>query len=236
MADFARFAVAAEPALGLPPGSFLRVYSGNQQEAHEAVLESSPVATAVQRFMADRVDWKGNATELLAELEDLMDERTLKSKAWAGNSSSLGKALARLAPALRGVGINIEPDRKARKRFYRIERMAHPVSLPSSLSQGNQQQVSSNDSSLPSTVMEPMAPVISVNAVDQALQPSDDTHDSCDTKVQPSSSLVGKTVRKQGKQGWRGVVQTVEGDLATVLWHADEWPSTVMLAELEVIA
>jgi hypothetical protein len=98
MADFAKFAIAAESALGLQTGSFLRVYSGNRQEAHAAALESSLVALALQRFMASRQHWHGTASELLEELDHLVDDKTRLGKGWAGNPRSLGRTLKTPCP------------------------------------------------------------------------------------------------------------------------------------------
>ena len=102
MADFARFAIAAEPAMGLEPEAFMTAYQGNHEEHHEIALESSPLGIAIQRLMDGRVRWQGTATELLVELSNFTDERTLKSKRWPGDGARLSKALTRLAPDLRG--------------------------------------------------------------------------------------------------------------------------------------
>ncbi|MBD1913608.1 MULTISPECIES: hypothetical protein [unclassified Leptolyngbya] len=102
MADFARFAVAAEPALGLEPGSFLKAYQGNQNEATELSLEASPVATAIRELMDGRDKWYGLAKDLFKEL--------------AGDGSKVGfpkaahvlsRSLPRYTPALRDAGIEV---------------------------------------------------------------------------------------------------------------------------------
>ena len=68
MADFARWATAAEPALGWPAGTFLRAYAGARESAVDLALEASPVAVEIRRFVDGRgVEvWEGTATELLA--------------------------------------------------------------------------------------------------------------------------------------------------------------------------
>lgn len=137
MADFARFAIAAETALDLPVGSFLQIYFGNRQEAQETALEASPVVIAIQRFIASRQPWQGTATNMLKELEQLVDEKTLTSKAWAGDSHKLGKALTRLAPDLRGVGIEATTSRNNSSRLVRLERAAKPTSQTSLMSPFN---------------------------------------------------------------------------------------------------
>jgi putative DNA primase/helicase len=48
MADFAKRSVAAERALGWEPGTFMRAYDRNREDANETTLEASPVAQAVR--------------------------------------------------------------------------------------------------------------------------------------------------------------------------------------------
>jgi hypothetical protein len=107
MADFAAWAHAAEPALGLQPGGFLAAYGGNRAAAHDLALEASPVAVPV-RVLVDAGDWSGTAAELLEALMKITDEVTKKSKGWPATPRALGTALRRIAPNLRAVGIPVE--------------------------------------------------------------------------------------------------------------------------------
>lgn len=107
MADFVRFAIAAETALDLPKGSFLKAYQENCQDSHQIALEASPVAIAVQQLMETQDMWQGTATDLLKELERLTEESTRRGKLWPKTARGLGKALARLAPNLRAIGIEV---------------------------------------------------------------------------------------------------------------------------------
>jgi hypothetical protein len=91
-------------------------YSGNRQEAADSALEADPVAVAAVEFMADRGEWAGSATELWNALGDLVDEGVRKSKAWPGAPNALTGRLKRLAPTLRGVGIEYGQDRSGRSR------------------------------------------------------------------------------------------------------------------------
>jgi hypothetical protein len=125
MADFGRFAIAAETALGLKQGDFVGAFDDNREEAHEIVLESSPVAQAIQRLMESRTVWQGTASELLANLEPLTPEKTARSRQWPGNSRSLGKALTRLAPDLRGLGIDVDFERTKSSRKIVLENVTH---------------------------------------------------------------------------------------------------------------
>ena len=112
MADFAKWSMAVEVALGFEPGDFMAAYQDNTYTAHETALEASPVAIAIQRLMEYCTSWRGTSTELLSELENLVDDKTRKSRYWSGNPRSLGKALVRIAPDLRKVGIFYESNKR----------------------------------------------------------------------------------------------------------------------------
>jgi hypothetical protein len=123
MADFARFAIAAEPAMGIPAGAFMAAIQGNSEEHHEIALESSPLGTAIQRLMEGRLRWQGTSTELLDELASFVDERTVKSRRWPGDATRLSKELRRLAPDLRGCGINWSKGEGKNRRQHILEKL-----------------------------------------------------------------------------------------------------------------
>src|SRR5262249_44595741 len=81
LADFARWAPAAEPALGLGPGQFLDAYAGNRGAAHASALEASPVGQAVCR-LARQGGFRGTAAALLARLEPLAGEAVRRQRSW----------------------------------------------------------------------------------------------------------------------------------------------------------
>ncbi|MBI2218775.1 MAG: bifunctional DNA primase/polymerase [Candidatus Rokubacteria bacterium] len=107
MADFATWAHAAEPALGLQPGEFLAAYGGNRAAAHDLALEASPIASSL-RTLAEAGDWAGTAAELLGALCKVADDTTKKLKTWPTTPRTLGTALRRIAPNLRAVGVSVE--------------------------------------------------------------------------------------------------------------------------------
>jgi hypothetical protein len=125
MADFALWATAAEDTLGWKPGSFLQAYAGNRDEATETALDADPVAGAVRSFMENRQDWRGTASELWKALNNLVDEDIRHTKAWPGAPNALSGRLKRLAPALRGIGIEYEDARLpggGRRRVKRLKK------------------------------------------------------------------------------------------------------------------
>jgi hypothetical protein len=115
MADFAVWATAAEESLGLEPGAFMEAYAGNRHEATESALEADPVAVAIRGLMQNRERWAGTATELWKTLNNLVEEDVRHTKAWPGAPNSLTNRLKRLAPALRGVGIEYGEERTGSK-------------------------------------------------------------------------------------------------------------------------
>jgi hypothetical protein len=121
MADFAKWAISSETALGLTPGSFLLAYGNNRATAHETALESSPVAVAIQNLMRERQFWEGTATDLLAKLETLISEKITSSRQWSNNPVHLGKTLTRLAPDLRAIGIDIMSKKSNGQKIIHIE-------------------------------------------------------------------------------------------------------------------
>ena len=255
MADFAKFAIAAEAALNLPPGRFLEVYAGNRQEAHETALEASPVAIALQRLMEYRQSWQGTSSELLKELSALVDEKTIKSRNWAGSERSLGKALTRLTPDLRGIGIKLSRPRSNSKRLIVIEKASQQTSQTSQTSQPSNDRGFRNDISKTADVIADSGNVTGDksnghdNEVDPKVTPNVtaktyvqqgfslfcDKSDVCDNNSADCSSWVGKAVGKRHKHGWRGQIKSVDGDLATVLWTGSSTCDRVLLQELELV-
>jgi hypothetical protein len=119
MADFALWATACESALW-PAGTFWSAYSGNRDEAVEGVIDADQVAVAVRAVMAKGTMWTGTASELLVALGEVVDERTLKSKAWPESPRALAGRLRRAATFLRKIGIEIGFERKGRVRTRTI--------------------------------------------------------------------------------------------------------------------
>ena len=116
MADFAVWVTAAEEALGWEPGRFMVAYTGNRRAATDTALDADPIAGAVLEFMAERKEWTGSATELWTALGGLVDEAIRHTKAWPAAPNALTGRLKRLAPTLRGVGIEYGEDRSGRTR------------------------------------------------------------------------------------------------------------------------
>lgn len=134
MADFALWAAAAEPSLGLEPGTILTAYRGNRYAANSLALEASPVAQPLLDLVpADT--WKGTATQLLHALVLAADEDTQRQPGWPRGASALSNELRRLAPVLRAAGLAVTFEREGRggdrRRLIVLERRRKTPSPPS---------------------------------------------------------------------------------------------------------
>jgi hypothetical protein len=111
LADFAVWVTATEEALGWESGAFAAAYIGNQTEATELALDNDPVAGAIRTLLSEQDEWTGTSTKLLAVLGSKVAEDVKHSTSWPGAPNSLTNRLKRLAPALRGVGIEYSDAR-----------------------------------------------------------------------------------------------------------------------------
>jgi hypothetical protein len=133
MADFARWVVAAEPALGWPSGSFLRAYTGNRDAIHEIALDAAVIVPPM-RTLLESGEFVGTATALLDRLAGIVGEAATRRRGWPGNATSLSRELARIAPNLRSVGIEVEKRRESHGRLIAIRTVLEtpsPASPPS---------------------------------------------------------------------------------------------------------
>jgi hypothetical protein len=121
MADFAIWATAAEPALGIEPGEFLKAYISNREAGNETAIEASPVGKVLIDFVQDRGEWAGTSTELLGELDAKVNDKTRELKSWPRTARTLGAVVKRLAPNLRQAGLGVEFGRKGKRRTRLIE-------------------------------------------------------------------------------------------------------------------
>ena len=120
MADFAKWAVAYEPA-AFDEGAFMRAYERNRKGAVTTVIEANPVASAICELMQKRPDqvWEGTPGALHGELTRRVGTDVANTRGWPVNAQSLSRRLNQIKSALRPVGIEIE-QRKGGRRLMRI--------------------------------------------------------------------------------------------------------------------
>jgi hypothetical protein len=113
MADFAKWAAAAETAWGWEQGTFITAYNRNRTEANETALDNC-VADAVRAFLAKNPKWNGQAEPLLTLLngEDFSTPEMREQEFWPHSGSSLSAKLNRMKPNLRKAGIAYNNHRR----------------------------------------------------------------------------------------------------------------------------
>lgn len=122
MADFCRWAVAAEPGLGLNEGHFMRAYAGNRESSNDIALEASVAATAIIKLVDQCERWTGTSSELLGKLNQIAGDDLTKQHGWPKSAQALGGALKRLSPNLRRVGVIVEKGSGRQRRTWSIEK------------------------------------------------------------------------------------------------------------------
>ena len=119
MADFARWVMAAEPALDLDSGSFVAAYKENRAGAVQLTLDASPLSAPVLE-LACRGGFEGTARNSSQLLNGLVTEDVRKQREWPKQANILSNRLRRLAPALRRVGVFVEFSRDSQSRSLTI--------------------------------------------------------------------------------------------------------------------
>jgi hypothetical protein len=134
MADFARWAVAAEPGLGWKAGTFLEAYSRHRRETDQETLERDVLGTLIPRLpkLVAGSQWSGTATQLQRELNALADDETRRDPAWPRRPNAMSARLRRIAPLMRAAGYVVTSRRGAGERTLTIARAASSLSSPSS--------------------------------------------------------------------------------------------------------
>jgi hypothetical protein len=111
MADFARFGVAVERALGWSTNSFKEAFAQNQQQQMTNSLGDDPLAAAIRTLVHTDVEagttYTKTPTDLLAALREVATHHQVSNRAWPMSPLSLGKRLKKMEPALRACGVGI---------------------------------------------------------------------------------------------------------------------------------
>jgi len=127
MADFAKWVVAAEPALPWNPGEILEAYKENRNHAHVLALEGSLIMPVLTEFVDGHQtpEWQGTAQELLEIFNrDLASDELKRQRGWPKSPKSLSNQLRRVAPNLRAQGIHVTfLPRSGRRRPIQIEKV-----------------------------------------------------------------------------------------------------------------
>jgi len=104
--------------------TFLEAFKGNEEEATECGLDSSPIARAVIKILGDKsAYWEGTASELLEQLSNHTPYEQ-RGKGYPTDAKSLGMRLRRDTPFLLKAGFKVEKGSTHGGRFIRIDRVS----------------------------------------------------------------------------------------------------------------
>jgi len=108
LADFAQWATAAELALGMKSGDFMRAYAESRDSVHSVVIEGSAVGEVIREYCFERggFDECLLLKDLLEKLRNAAGERS-SQKSFPKSSKGLRNELQRINPNLRELGIEI---------------------------------------------------------------------------------------------------------------------------------
>ncbi len=109
LAAYSRVLAAVDQVRG---SKALDAYREQRGSLARRVLDADVVAVRVEGFMANRQEWTGTAGELLDRLTPAPPERPPRN--WPRTPQGMGKALTKIAPGLRKIGIDVvRPAREA---------------------------------------------------------------------------------------------------------------------------
>jgi len=120
LADFDRWAVATETALGTPKGTYLKARKLSREHATTNALENHPcwvqIYNLAHRHKAD-APWNGTMKKLLGEITDAEDDDALKrSRDWPKTPEKLKVIIKELSGPLLERGVHIDKDEQGSTR------------------------------------------------------------------------------------------------------------------------
>lgn len=109
MADFARFAVAAEPGYNADgDAAFIDLYLDNRDQNAASILETSPLARVIWELVKQDGRWIGSSRLLFAAINEKASDTDRRSSGWPKAENKLKSPMMRIAPALRKPGIDVQ--------------------------------------------------------------------------------------------------------------------------------
>lgn len=122
MADFAKWAIAAEQSFGFDEGDFLRAYNNNVSEAAQEAIEQNIIAMAIKECLDKRKIIEGNATTILGILKEYVPPEVIQQKQWIA-PNQFKNLMLRLTPVLEANNIEYEYVRKNVGRIHVLRKI-----------------------------------------------------------------------------------------------------------------
>lgn len=112
MADFAQWAVAAEPELPVDEGAIMRALKSSQEEATRVILDDNPLAVAIMDLLRDSEGqtWVGTTEDLQEEAREYCPDLGGRNWNYPSTVQKMTSELKRITPALRTAGVTRSSD------------------------------------------------------------------------------------------------------------------------------
>jgi len=122
--DFRRWVEAGESALPWETGQFAPTYRDNLMENIESANEADPFTLCLIGYVDHRGPFSGTAEHLRDELHRFASDIAKSDPTWPKSAQTFGSKLARIAPNLLAIGIQVERMRPGGHRLLKIRRLA----------------------------------------------------------------------------------------------------------------
>jgi len=124
MADFAEWGEAIAQAMGYDENVFLKAYFRNIKSQYAEAIEAHLIGQTIVKLMEDKIEWTGNSTELLNELNKIATDSKINitDKAWPKAPNVLTRRINEIKTNLSEIGICATQDRTSIKRGWIIEK------------------------------------------------------------------------------------------------------------------
>jgi hypothetical protein len=112
MLDFAACGAAVAGTLSRSPADFEAAYLRNRNAGNVVAIEGSPIGVAILKLLESTHEWKGEPSQLLAELQS--SNRFVRDFRFPQTAAALGSEMMRIAPALASQGIDVIRTREGK--------------------------------------------------------------------------------------------------------------------------
>lgn len=110
MADFTLWGCAIAEAMGYNRAQFLDAYLANIQVQSQEAIRASLIGQTIMDFMIDKAEWRGSASDLLAELEAVAESKKINTRVrgWPKAPNSLTRRLNEIKSNLKDLGMDVD--------------------------------------------------------------------------------------------------------------------------------
>jgi hypothetical protein len=135
MADFAKWVVAAEPALPWEQGRFMAEYEKNRFEQIDMAIEYDLISLSIMEMMKRVGQYKNTPTHLLNTLRKYIPDGISK-KGWPQGPNIFSNRLLQIQTTLRAKGIEVKKGKSGNRYIHLWKREAgqsdagHPAHQP----------------------------------------------------------------------------------------------------------